>query len=176
MFRPESTSLTMYKSFSRIYMRAGRQTSFGDFINCLYLGHGYELYGLLQDKMPFIILGFAFVNIGIAVLIFSIVAKCYKMSGMDRGAGLACVTILGGIWILFDGGYPYLTLLFKNPLLFNTLDIMMVYIIPSVFLFYTYTFLENKITKKTGWPSWRYIIAAFTNCHSHTDIWDIRPI
>jgi len=121
---------------------------FDDFINCLYLGHGYELYGLLQDKMPFIILGFAFVIIGIAVLIFSIVAKCYKMSGMERGVGLACVTIFGGVLILFDGGYPYLTLLFKDALLYNTLDIMMVYIIPSVFLFYTYTFLENKITKR----------------------------
>ncbi len=121
---------------------------FDDFINCIYLGHGYELYGLLQDKMPLIILGFAFIIIGIAVLLFSIIAKCYKMPGMDRGVGLSGVAIFGGLWILFDGGYPYLTLLFKNPLLFNTLDIMMVFIIPAVFLFYTYTFLESRTTKR----------------------------
>ena len=121
---------------------------FDDFINCMYLGHGYELYGLLQDNMPFIILGFAFFIIGIAVLLFSIIAKFYKMPGTNRGVGLSGVAIFGGLWILFDGGYPYLTLLFKNSLLFNTLDIMMVFIIPAIFLFYTYTFLENKTTKR----------------------------
>ena len=121
---------------------------FDHFLNCIYLGHGYELYGLLQDNMPFIILGFSFFIIGIAVLLFSIIAKCYKMPGMDRGVGLSGVAIFGGLWILFDGGYPYLTLLFKNPLLFNTLDIMMVFIIPAVFLFYTYTFLESKTIKR----------------------------
>ena len=121
---------------------------FDDFINCIYLGHGYELYGLLQGKMPLIILGFACVIIGMAVLIFSMIAKCYKMPGMGRGVGLSCLTIFGGLWIFFDGGYPYLTLLFKNPLLFNTLDIMLIYIIPAVFLFYTYTCLENKTAKK----------------------------
>lgn len=123
---------------------------FEDFIKCIYLGHGYELYGLLQDKIPLIILGFAFFIIGIAVMIFSVVAKCYKTHGMERGVGLSGVTIFGGLWILFDGGYPYLTLLFKNPLFYNTLDITMVFIIPAVFLFYTYTFLESKTTKRAA--------------------------
>ncbi len=127
----------------------GRVTNvFDDFLNCIYLGHGYELYELLQEKMPLIIFGFAFAIIGIAVLIFSIIAKCYKMPGMERGVWLSCLTILGGLWISFDGGYPYITLLFRNPLLFNTLDIILIYIIPAVFLFYTYTCLENKAAKK----------------------------
>ena len=120
---------------------------FDDFINYIYLGHGYELYGLLQDKIPLIILGFAIIIIGIAVLVFSVIARYYKMPGMVRGAGLSGVTILGGLWILFDGTYPYLTLLFKNPLLYNTIDIIPIYIIPAVFLFYTYTFLETNAEK-----------------------------
>ena len=130
---------------------------FDDFIHCIYLGHGYELYELLLDKIPLIILGGAFFIIGIAMLIFSVAAKCYKTPGMERGVGLSGVTILGGLWILFDGGYPYLTLLFKNPLLFNMMDIILIYIIPSVFLFYTCTFLENNAEKR---------LARFLSCIS----------
>lgn len=122
---------------------------FSELMNDMSFGHGNELYEtILQKKMPSMLFGFIIFIIGITVLIICLVARFLKMPGMKRGIALSCVTIAGGVWIFIDGGYPYVALLFENPFLFNTIDVLQVFTIPVVFALFIYTCLENKKAKK----------------------------
>jgi two-component system LytT family sensor kinase len=122
---------------------------FNEFMNDMSFGHGNELYEtILQNKTPSMLFGFIILIIGITVLITCVVARFLKMPGMKRGIALSCLTIAGGLWIFIDGGYPYVALLFENPSLFNTIDVLQVFTIPVVFALYVYTYLENNKVKK----------------------------
>lgn len=128
----------------------GRTTNAIDrFMSSIYLGHGYELYDqMLQEKMPSILFGFIIFVAGIILLTICAIGKIFKHPSMERGIALSCITIVGGLWIFFDGGYPYATLLFRNPLFFNTVDVMQLFIVPTVFSLYVFTCLENNKAKK----------------------------
>lgn len=122
---------------------------FDEFLTNMSYGHGFELYEtLLREKMPSIIFGFSIFVIGIIVFVLCAVAGLLKAPGMSHGMALAGVTIIGGIWIFINGGYPYVSLLFDNPLLFNAIDVLQIYIISVALVLFTLTCLENKTTKK----------------------------
>lgn len=122
---------------------------FNEFLNGLSCGHGFELYQtMIRDKMPLILFGFVIFVTGMIAFVICAVAGLLKAPGMGRGMALACVTMTGGIWISIDGGYPYVSLLFDNPLLFNAIDVLQVFVISVVLMIFTFTCLENKTAKK----------------------------
>ena len=122
---------------------------FEEFLGGMSYGHGFELYQtLISEKMPSILFGSIIFVTGMIVLVICMVAALLKAPGMGRGMALACVTMTGGIWIAIDGGYPYVSLLFDNPLLFNTIDVLQIFIISVVLVIFTFACLENKITRK----------------------------
>lgn len=124
---------------------------FDEFLSGMSYGYGFELYQLLmEEKMPSIILGFSVIVIGVIVLVICSVAGILKAPGMGHGMALAVITMIGGCWIFINGGYPYITLLFTSPLLFNTIDELQIYIISVALVIFTYTCLHNETTRKTA--------------------------
>lgn len=124
---------------------------FDEFLTNISYGHGFELYQtLMREKIASLIAGFSIMVIGIIAFVLCFVAAVLKAPGMSRGMALSCITTIGGCWIFINGGYPYISLLFDNPLLFNAIDILEIFVISVAMVIYTFTCLENKTTKKTA--------------------------
>lgn len=122
---------------------------FGEFLNDMSFGYGYEIYGMvLQEKMPSMFLGLAILILGIAALIICITAKIFKMPDMELGLALSFWAILGGLWIFIDGGYPYVIVLFKDPFLFNIIDLLQIFMAPAALAFFVYVCVESRNVKK----------------------------
>ena len=122
---------------------------FEEFFDGLSYGHGFELYQtMIRDKMPLILFGFIILVTGMIVFMVSAVAGLLKAPGMGRSVALACVAMTGGVWISIDGGYPYVSLLFKNPLLFNAIDVLQIFVISVVLMLFTFTCLEKAAARK----------------------------
>lgn len=125
--------------------------AFDDFLSGLSFGHGFELYQTaIQGKMPSIIFGFAIFVASIISFMICTVARLLRAPNMNRGMALACVTMTGGVWIFINGGYPYVSLLFNNPLLFNMIDALQIFVISVVLVIFTYTCMENIATQKVA--------------------------
>ena len=105
--------------------------------------------------MPSIVFGFVIFVAGAIAFAICAVAGLLKAPGMGRGMALAGVTVIGGIWMAIDGGYPYISLLF-NPLLFNAIDVLQIFAISVAFVLFTFTCLENETTKRIA----EYVVQA----------------